>query len=131
MVLARMGDSLEVGIENTLDFVVDGRLLTDVAGTLGFEVLSTPAMIGMMEHTASELVHPRLADGKATVGFEVCIKHVAGATKGTNCTAKARLDEIVDGRKLRFAVEVTAADGRTIGVGTHERRIVDVGTGGA
>lgn len=131
MVLAGMGDSLEVGIENTLDFVVDGPLLTDVGGTLGFEVLSTPAMIGMMEHTASELVYPRLADGKATVGFEVCVKHVAGAPKGTHCTAKARLEEIVDGRKLRFAVDVTAADGRTIGVGSHERRVVDVGTGGA
>ena len=124
-----MGGSLEVGIEDSLEFVVDGGLLTDVGGTLGFEVLSTPAMIAMMEHTASQLVHPRLPDGKATVGFEVCVKHVAGASKGTGCTARARLDEIVDGRKLRFAVEVTAADGRTIGVGTHERRIVDVGVG--
>jgi predicted thioesterase len=125
-----MGELLEVGIENSLEFEVDGMLLTDVGGTLGFEVLSTPAMIGMMEHTASQLVNPRLGDGKATVGFEVCVKHVAGATKGTHCTARARLDEIVDSRKLRFAVEVTTDDGRTIGVGTHERRIVDVGSGG-
>jgi fluoroacetyl-CoA thioesterase len=120
-----MGDALEVGIENSQEFVVDGPLLTDVGGTLGFEVLSTPAMIGMMEYTASQLVYPRLGDGQATVGFEVCIKHVAGAPKGTECTAKARLEEIIDGRKLRFAVEVTAGDGRTIGVGRHERRIVE------
>jgi predicted thioesterase len=40
------------------------------------------------------------------------------------CAAHARLEEIVDGRKLRFAVEVVDADGRTIGVGSHERRIV-------
>ncbi len=122
-----MGDPLEVGIESALDFVVDGPLLTDVGGTLGYEVLSTPAMIGMMEHTASQLVYPRLGDGQATVGFEVCVKHVAGAAKGTSCTAHARLEEIVDGRKLRFAVEVVAQDGRTIGVGRHERRIVNVG----
>jgi predicted thioesterase len=126
-----MGEPLEVGIEDWLDFVVDGGLVTDVAGTLGFEVLSTPAMIAMMEHTASQLVYPRLPDGKATVGFEVCVKHVAAAPKGTSCTANARLEEIVDGRKLRFAVQVTAADGRTIGVGTHERRMVDAGAGGS
>ncbi|HTX32263.1 MAG TPA: hypothetical protein VMD09_12850 [Solirubrobacteraceae bacterium] len=120
-----MGDALEVGIENSQEFFVDGPLLTDVGGTLGFEVLSTPSMIAMMEYTASQLVHPRLDDGKATVGFEVCVKHVAGAPKGTQCVARARLEEIVDGRKLRFAVEVTAEDGRTIGVGRHERRIVD------
>ncbi len=120
-----MGDALEAGIENSQEFVVDGQLLTDVGGTLGFEVLSTPAMIGMMEYTASTLVYPRLQDGQATVGFEVCVKHVGGAPKGTKCTAFARLEEIVDGRKLRFAVEVTAEDGRTIGVGRHERRIVE------
>ncbi len=123
-----MGDALEVGIENSQGFVVDGPLLTDVGGTLGFEVLSTPSMIAMMEYTASQLVYPRLEAGQATVGFEVCIKHVAGASKGTRCTAQARLEEIADGRKLRFAVEVKAEDGRTIGVGRHERRIVEART---
>ena len=38
-----------------------------------------------------------------------------------------RLVEVVDGRKLRFEVEVVAEDGRTIGVGTHERRVVSTG----
>jgi len=127
MVPRPMRDPLEVGIKSSIDFVVDGPLLTDVGGTLGYEVLSTPAMIGMMEHTASQLVYPHLEDGHATVGFEVCVKHVAGAAKGTPCTVHARLEEIADGRKLRFAVQVTAGDGRTIGVGRHERRIVSSG----
>jgi fluoroacetyl-CoA thioesterase len=124
-----MGSSLEPGIEATHEFEVDERLLTDVGGTLGFSVLSTPSMIAMMERTAAMLVRPRLADGKATVGFEVCVKHVASAREGVRCTAHARLEEIVDSRKLRFAVEVICGDGRTIGVGTHERRIVDAGRG--
>ena len=123
-----MGDSLAVGIQNSLEFVVDGPLLTDVGGTLGFEVLSTPAMIAMMEQTASQLVYPTLREREATVGFEVCVKHVGAAPRGTACTAHARLAEIVDGRKLRFAVEVVADGGRTIGVGTHERRIVNTGS---
>jgi predicted thioesterase len=120
-----MGDSLEVGIESSQEFVVDGPLLTDVGGTLGSEVLSTPSMIAMMEYTASTLVYPRLEEGRATVGFEVCVKHVGAAPRGMQCRAHARLEEIVDGRKLRFAVQVMAEDGRTIGVGSHERRIVD------
>jgi predicted thioesterase len=127
MVPRPMTDALEVGIENVTEFEVEGTLLTDVGGTLGFEVLSTPAMIAMMERTASMLVYPLLEAGKATVGFEVCVKHVGGAPKGSRCVARARLDEIVDGRKLRFAVEVVAEDGRTIGVGTHERRVIDLG----
>jgi predicted thioesterase len=116
--------ALETGIAAEHAFDVDGLLLTDVGGTLGFSVLSTPGMIAMMERTAAMLVYPHLSEGQATVGFEVCVKHVGGAPQGSRCTAKASLDEIVDGRKLRFAVEVVAEDGRTIGVGTHERRII-------
>jgi fluoroacetyl-CoA thioesterase len=120
-----MSGSLHVGMEGTEEFEVDGRLLTDVGGTLPTEVLSTPGMIGMMERTASRLVYPALDKDKATVGFEVNVRHVGAARKGERCTAHARLEEIVDGRKLRFAVEVTAQDGRTIGLGRHERRVID------
>jgi predicted thioesterase len=121
-----MGSSLEVGIEATHEFEVEGRLITDVGGTLGFSVLSTPGMISMMERTAMLLVYPRLQERQATVGFEVCIKHVAAASEGSRCTARARLEEIVDERKLRFSVDVVSEDGRTIGIGTHERRIIPV-----
>jgi fluoroacetyl-CoA thioesterase len=126
-----MASRLEVGMTAADEFDVEGRLLTDVGGTLGFSVLSTPGMIGMMERTAAMLVYPELDEGKATVGFEVCIKHVGAAAEGSKCTAHARLEEIADGRKLRFAVEVVAEDGRTIGVGTHERRIIDAQRNGA
>jgi fluoroacetyl-CoA thioesterase len=120
-----MRRALQVGLEAANEFDVEGRLLTDVGGTLRAAVLSTPSMIAMMERTASRMVYPMLGPGKATVGFEVCVKHVAAARQGARCTARARLEEIVDGRKLRFAVEVVGEDGSTIGVGTHERRIID------
>jgi fluoroacetyl-CoA thioesterase len=116
--------SLETGIERTEEFTVADRLLTDVGGTIGMKVLSTPGMIAMMERCASILALENLPDGKATVGFEVCVKHVGAAGEGAGCTVHARLDEIVDGRKLRFAVEVRDGE-RTIGVGTHERRVID------
>ena len=124
-----MGSSLQQGLEGTHEFEVEGRLLTDVGGTLGTPVLSTPGMIAMMERTAAQLVYPRLDEGQATVGFEVCVKHVGAALEGARCTARVRLEEVVDDRKLRFSVEVTADGGRTIGVGTHERRIVSAQSG--
>jgi predicted thioesterase len=116
--------SLESGIERSDEFEVEGRLLTDVRGSLPVEVLSTPGMIAMMERTASTLSLENLPDGKVTVGFEVCVKHVAAAAKGARCSVHARLREVVDGRKLRFDVEVREGE-RTIGVGTHERRVID------
>ena len=124
-----MSGSLHVGMEATHDFEVDGRLLTDVGGTLPTEVLSTPGMIAMMERTSAMLVRPALPEGKATVGFEVNVKHVGAARKGDRCQVHSKLEEIVDGRKLRFEVEVTSDDGRTIGVGRHERRVIDTAAG--
>jgi predicted thioesterase len=117
--------ALDPGTSRDDEFIVEGRLLTDVGGTIGTSVLSTPGMIGMMERNAAMLAFAGLPDGKATVGFEVCVKHVAGVGEGARCSVHATLREVVDGRKLRFDVEVREGD-RTIGVGTHERRVIDV-----
>lgn len=119
------GLKLEPGAERRHAFTVEGPLVTDVGGTLGAGVLSTPGMIAMMERTAAVLSYESLPEGSATVGFEVCVKHVGGAAVGAECEARATLREVVDGRKLRFDVEVTEGD-RTIGVGTHERRVIAV-----
>jgi predicted thioesterase len=117
---------LEPGVERTDEFVVEGMMLTDVGGTIGASVLSTPGMIGMIERNAAVLAFENLDEGKATVGFEVCVKHVAAAAEGQTCTVSAKLREVVDGRKLRFDVEVKEGE-RTIGVGTHERRVIEIG----
>jgi fluoroacetyl-CoA thioesterase len=83
-------------------------------------------MIGMIERNASILAFENLPEGKATVGFEVCVKHVGPAAEGQTCTVHAKLREVEDDRKLRFDVEVKEGD-RTIGVGTHERRVIEIG----
>ncbi|MEX0620751.1 MAG: hypothetical protein WD181_04150 [Solirubrobacterales bacterium] len=114
-----------IGTEREEPFTVGGLLVTDVGGTLAAGVLSTPGMIGMMEHNATMLIQPTLPDGAATVGFEVSIKHVAGAFTNSPCVAWARLDEVNDGRKFRFSVEVREGD-RIIGVGVHERRMIQI-----
>jgi predicted thioesterase len=116
----------EAGEERSEEFLVQGQLLTDVGGTIGATVLSTPAMIGMMEHCSSILAFESLPEGQATVGFEVCVKHVAAAPEGATCRVSSTLREVADGRKLRFDVEVTEGE-RTVGVGTHERRVIAVG----
>ena len=115
------------GAERIDEFVVDDRLLTDVGGTIGSSVLSTPGMIAMMERQLRDRSRSSiLPEGTATVGFEVCIKHVAAAAEGSTCKVAHGPARGVEDRKLRFDVEVTEGD-RTIGVGTHERRVIAVG----
>ena len=118
--------TLAPGLERIDELDVADRLLTDVGGTIGVKVLSTPGLIAVMERKSAVLSLENLPEGQATVGFEVCVKHVAPAAEGARCTVRSTLREIVDGRKLRFDVEVAEGD-RTIGVGTHERRVIDVG----
>jgi fluoroacetyl-CoA thioesterase len=116
---------LEPGLTRSDEFTVEGRLVTDVGGTLRRPVLSTPGMISMMERNAAILAREQLPETKGTVGFEVCVKHVGGAPEGAKCTVHARLTEVIEGRKLRFDVVVKEGD-RTLGVGTHERRVIDL-----
>ena len=116
--------TLEPGLERRDEFVVEDRLVTDVGGTIGVRVLSTPGLVAVMERTSAVICYENLPEGTATVGFEVCIKHVAGAFEGAQCVARATLREVVDERKWRFDVEVRDGE-RTIGVGTHERRVVE------
>jgi predicted thioesterase len=118
--------ALKPGLERSEGFVVSDRMVTDVGGTLAVRVLSTPSMIAMMERNAARLAQEHLASGQATVGFEVCVKHVAGAREGAACSVSAQLREVVDERKLHFDVRVREGE-RTIGLGTHERRVIDIG----
>jgi predicted thioesterase len=79
-------------------------------------------MVAMMERAATICAAQHLPEGGFTVGFEICVKHVGASFEGATCTAKAVLEEVLDGRKFRFQVEVTEGD-RVIGAGTHERRM--------
>lgn len=84
--------------------------------------LSTPSMIRAMEQASQRAVLGRLPDEQSTVGFEVNVRHVAGADIGATVVAVAELERI-DGRWLYFKVEALDGD-RTIGVGTHRRAII-------
>src|SRR2546421_10968133 len=97
--------TLEPGMERVDKFMVEDRLLTDVGGTIGASVLSTPGMVAMMERCAAVLVFERLDEGQATVGFEIHIKHVAAGGGGATCRVRATPRHGGGDRQLRFAGE--------------------------
>ena len=102
-----------------MDFVVEDRLVTDVGGSIGIRVLSTPGMIGMIERNSAILSYEHLPDGKATVGFEVCVKHVAAAAEGATCSVSAKLNEVVDGRSFASTSRCARASARSASVATN------------
>ena len=113
-------DRLAPGLKAEIATDVDDKLVVKHMGGEG--VLSTPAMIGLMERAAIQAVQADLPEGHTTVGFEVNVKHFGATAKGSTVTVSAELLEI-DGRKLRFKVEARDED-KKVGDGTHRRAII-------
>lgn len=87
-------------------------------------VLATPMMILAMESAALAAIKPYLEPGESAVGSHVDVKHLAATPVGQRVTASAVVTKVT-GRRIEF--EVRAWDeGEEIGVGTHERVVIDV-----
>ncbi|HXG49992.1 MAG TPA: thioesterase family protein [candidate division Zixibacteria bacterium] len=119
-----MKAGLAPGIEHreTYETTVEMR-----ARQLSVDVLSTPAMIGLMEATCVRLVAPYLEANEQTVGIHVDVKHFAPTRIGRRVTVTAQLLE-ASGNRLRFAVSAENDGGVKIGAGTHRRALIDTGT---
>ena len=112
--------SLSSGIEGRLERLVDDSLVTRHVGGRG--VFATPSMIMLMELAAHRSVEDHLPEGCTTVGYEVCVRHLAPVDPGQPVTVTSLLKEVRDNRLL---FEVTCIhDGRLVGSGTHKRAIV-------
>jgi fluoroacetyl-CoA thioesterase len=121
--MAMSFDTVKPGLEGTVERVVDDSLLTQHVGG-GAGLFSTPSMILLMELAAHAAVEDSLPPGHTTVGYEVCVRHLAPATTGDAVVVTARLEE-VSGTHLHFAVECTGEDGDVlVGTGTHKRAII-------
>jgi fluoroacetyl-CoA thioesterase len=121
--MATSFDTVKPGLEGAIERVVDDSLLTRHVGG-GAGLFSTPSMIMLMELAAHGAVEGSLPAGHTTVGYEVCVRHLAPAKTGDPVVVTARLEE-VSGTHLHFAVECTAEDGDVlVGTGTHKRAII-------
>src|SRR3984957_7236287 len=87
-------------------------------------VLATPVMIMIMENAALNAIKPYLDPGESALGTRVDVRHLAATPAGRHVTGEAKVTQ-VDGRRIEFSIR--AADGtEEIGVGTHERVVIDL-----
>jgi len=92
-------------------------------GSGALPVLATPAMILLIEKTASECLTPFLKDGESTVGTSLDIKHSAPSPVGSEVFCRAEVIE-TDRSKIVFDIKVWDSAGE-VGSGKHERFLVD------
>ncbi len=118
-----MKDSLGIGISHEKTVTTTPEMGVSHLGE-GPGVLSTPAMIGLMEQTALESLVPHLDDNEQSVGTMVHVWHRAAVKIGEQVLCRVKLIE-QDRRKLLYEVEVTAGDVK-VGDGTHERFVINL-----
>lgn len=117
-----MTSRFQSGLHGSLQFKVEARHLIDFAGADMPAVLSTPWLIKWLEQTARETLRPLLADGEASVGMEVDVRHLAPTPLGAMVTCTARVISS-EGGTVTFQVE--AADRQELIMrGTHRRAVI-------
>lgn len=113
-------ERIQPGLTAELVKTVDEGYVTRHAGGAG--VLATPWMILLMENASHLAVEPRLPAAATTVGYEVCVRHLAPTRLGGTVRVTATLRE-VEGRKLLF--DVACHEGEQLcGTGTHRRTVI-------
>ncbi|HEU4344450.1 MAG TPA: thioesterase family protein [Candidatus Binatia bacterium] len=95
------------------------------AKQLATDVLSTPALIGLMEGTCVQLLAPYLDENEQSVGFHVDVRHVAPTSIGRSVVVTVELLAL-EGKRLHFAVSAFNDQGIKIGEGTHRRAFIEV-----
>ncbi|MEV0809938.1 hotdog domain-containing protein [Micromonospora sp. NPDC050200] len=100
--------------------VTAGMLTGHVPGAPS--VLSTPALIGLLEDTAADILRRRLAPGAASVGTWIGVRHRAPALAGQRVEVRATV-AAVQGRHVTFDVSAQVA-GRTIGDGQVTQTLI-------
>ena len=118
----KTGQRAEMEVEVTKD------LTTNRMGREGADVLSTPALLGLMENVSMKATEPYMPEGHTTVGYAVDgLRHLAPTPIGEKVLVKTELME-VDRNRLTFQIEAFEGD-KKVALATHKRAVVSTDPG--
>ena len=114
---------LERGLRHRSELTVTDAVTAIRMGSGDMPVLSTPAMLALMENAAMLAVADGLPEGCTTVGGRIESSHLRPSKIGDEVCATAEVTK-VDGKRIEFKVASYCGD-VLLGEGTHLRFIVD------
>jgi fluoroacetyl-CoA thioesterase len=120
---SRAAHVLPIGLEASIEKIIPSQWTLAAFDPQLPPVLSTPAMIGLMEVAAAKAVQPSLPAGAITVGTRIEVDHLKAVAEGAHVAAHARLAS-QEGRFLVFEVEARSGE-LLIGHGRVFRAIVE------
>lgn len=109
------------------DITITKEHTTNRMGREGADVLSTPALLGLMEGTCIEASQPNMPEGYTTVGYAVDrLRHMAPTPLGGTVRVNVALTSVDRERnRLHYAIEVFEGE-RKIAIATHGRAVIPV-----
>ena len=115
----------EIGQTHDMSVTVTSEMTTNRTGNAGDDVLSTPAMLGLMEGACISQSESLMAKETTTVGYAVDgLRHIARTDVGETIDIKTSLIEIDREKgRLTYEIEVTH-NGSSVGKATHKRAII-------
>src|SRR5262249_25865812 len=90
-----------IGTSGELNLVVETKHAIDFATDGMPAVLSTPSLIGLLERTARQALHPFLEPDERSVGVEIELRHFAATPVGQPITCAVRVIH-VEGTQIGF-----------------------------
>ncbi|WP_250442225.1 MULTISPECIES: hotdog domain-containing protein [unclassified Caballeronia] len=87
------------------------------------DVLSTPALLSLIERASADVLRDAIGDGQLSVGVTTHLNHLAPTPLGAEVSATATFRDI-DGALYWFDIVATDAGG-PIGTASHARAIVE------
>lgn len=93
-------------------------------GNTGVDVVSTPALIGLLEMACVIYLRSCIGSDEGSVGIHVNVEHLAAAPIGAKVETSVRVTH-VDGKRVDFDVEARW-DEIVLMRGSHQRAIVNM-----
>jgi len=116
-------EKFQPGQSGELSVKVTKEMTTNRMGREGADVLSTPALLELMENASIEASELFLPQGYTTVGYAVDgLRHLAPTAIGEQVRVKSVLME-VDRNRLAYSIEAFEGE-KKIGVATHKRAVI-------
>jgi len=115
---------LKTGLAAECQFTVDAADVIDFKKPGLAPVLSTPALIGHLEHTAIRALEPVLSADQISLGAEIEVQHLVPTTAGSTVTCTARVVH-VEGPRATFQLEARRG-AEVLARGVHQRVVVRV-----
>jgi predicted thioesterase len=118
----------EVGQSTEKQVTIGKDMTTNRTGNAGDDVLSTPAMLGLMEGACIDQSQSLLEKNSTTVGYAVDgLRHIARTDVGEVVDITTSLTDI-DREKGRLTYEISVTqNGKPVGKATHKRAIISSG----